>query len=92
MRLEKMATRYDTGHLTEAHFEPGSRGCVLKNHLGIRSKREMDALEATKLADVTDWAIRHATVPTPHAPQSNYSTSGFHPKKPTRPTAHLQSI
>lgn len=56
-----MATRYDTDHLTEAHFEPGSRGRVLKNLLGIRSKREMDALEATKLADVTDWAIRHVT-------------------------------
>ncbi len=56
-----MVTRYDTDHLTEAHFEPGSRGRVLKNLLGIHSKREMDALEATKLADATDWAIRHVT-------------------------------
>lgn len=55
-------TRYDTSNLTEAQFEPGSRGRVLKNLLGIRSKREMDALEATKLADITDWAIRHVTV------------------------------
>ena len=54
--------RYDTSNLTEAQFELGSRGRVLKNLLGIRSKREMDALEATKLADVTDWAIRHVTV------------------------------
>lgn len=52
-------TRYDTNYLTEAQFEPGSRGRVLKNLLGIRSKREMDALEATKLSDATDWAIRH---------------------------------
>ena len=40
------ATRYDTERLTEAQFEPGSRGRVLKNLLGIRSKREIDALEA----------------------------------------------
>lgn len=56
-----MTTRYDTDHLTETQFEPGSRGRVLKNLLGIRSKREMDAFEATKLADATDWAIRHVT-------------------------------
>jgi len=56
-----MKSRYDTDHLTEAQFEPGSRGRVLKNLLGIRSKRAMDELEATKLADATDWAIRHVT-------------------------------
>lgn len=57
-----MPIRYDTDHLTEAQFEPGSRGRVLKNLLGIRSKREMDEMEAATLAEVTDWAIRHATV------------------------------
>lgn len=56
-----MPTRYDINHLTEAQFEPGSRGRVLKNLLGIRSKRAMDEMEATKLADATDWAIRHVT-------------------------------
>ena len=56
-----MTTRYDTDHLTETQFEPGSRGRVLKNLPGIRGKREMDALEAMKLADATDWAIRHVT-------------------------------
>lgn len=56
-----MGTRYDTDHLTEAQFEPGSRGRVLKNLPGIRGKREMDALEATKLVDVTDWTIRHVS-------------------------------
>jgi cell filamentation protein len=56
-----MPTRYDTDHITEAKFEPGSRGRVLKNLLAIRSKRAMDELEATKLADATDWAIRHVT-------------------------------
>lgn len=54
-----MTTRYDTDHLAEAQFEPGSRGRVLKNQLGIRSKRAMDGIEAAKLADATDWAIRH---------------------------------
>mgnify|MGYP003425392377 CR=1 FL=1 len=56
-----MTTRYDTGHLTEDQFEHGSRGRVLKNLQGIRSKRAMDALEAAKLAEATDWAIRHVT-------------------------------
>ena len=56
-----MTTRYDTGQLTEAQFERGSRGRVLKNLLGIRSKRAMDEMEATKLAEATDWAIRHVT-------------------------------
>ena len=54
-------TRYDTDKLTEAQFESGSRRRVLKNLLTIRSKRAMDELEATKLADATDWAIRHVT-------------------------------
>jgi len=43
--MEKIG-RYDTSGLTEAQFEPGSRGRVLKNKLGIKSKREMDKIEA----------------------------------------------
>lgn len=54
-----MPTRYDIEHLAEAQFEPGSHGRVLKNRLGIYRKREMDALEAVKLAEATDHAIRH---------------------------------
>ena len=38
--------RYDVSHLPEGQFEPGSRGKVLKNLLGIRRKREMDEVEA----------------------------------------------
>jgi len=56
-----MPTRYDTDHLTEAQFEPGSRSRVLKNLLGIHSKRAIDEMEAAMLAEATDWAIRHAT-------------------------------
>lgn len=37
----KKSKRYDTSHLIEDQFEPGSRGRVLKNKLGITSKREM---------------------------------------------------
>lgn len=54
-----MKTRYDTDNLPEAQFEPGSRARVLRNFLGIRLKREIDALESDKLAEATDWAIRH---------------------------------
>jgi cell filamentation protein len=35
-----MTTRYDIDHLVEAQFEPGSRGRVLKNLLGVRGKRQ----------------------------------------------------
>ena len=37
--------RYDTADLDENQFEPGSRQRVLKNLLGITSKRKMDQLE-----------------------------------------------
>jgi cell filamentation protein len=37
--------RYDVSGLEENLFEPGSRGRVLKNLLGIKSKREMDRTE-----------------------------------------------
>ena len=37
--------RYDTADLDESQFEPGSRQRVLKNLLGITSRREMDQLE-----------------------------------------------
>ena len=41
-----MSRRYDVTDFVEAQFEPGSRGRVLKNLLGIRKKREMDLVEA----------------------------------------------
>jgi len=41
----KKSERYDISSLPEAQFEPGSRGRVLKNKLGIKSKRAMDKLE-----------------------------------------------
>ena len=41
----RLKDRYDTADLDESQFEPGSRRRVLKNLLGITSKREMDQLE-----------------------------------------------
>lgn len=46
--------RYDTSFLTEAQFEPDSRGRVLKNKLAIKSKREMDEAESVSLKTATD--------------------------------------
>lgn len=42
----KSGGRYATSGLAEAQFEPGSRGSVLRNLLGIKRKREMDQVEA----------------------------------------------
>src|SRR4030067_233925 len=42
----KKISRYDISELIEAQFELGSRGRVLKNRLGIKSKHEMDKIEA----------------------------------------------
>lgn len=41
----KAFSRYDTSALEEAQFQPGSGGRVLKNLLGIKSKRQMDRVE-----------------------------------------------
>ena len=37
--------KYDTSDLPEAQFEPGSRGRVLRNLMGIKRKREMEVIE-----------------------------------------------
>ncbi len=42
----KKSKRYDTSHLIEDQFEPGSNDQVLKNILGIMSPQEMDDAEA----------------------------------------------
>ena len=41
----KSGGRYATSGLAEAQFEPGSRGRVLRNLLGIKRKHEMDQVE-----------------------------------------------
>lgn len=50
--------RYDVSGLVEAQFEPGSRGRVLKNRLGIRSRRKMDEVEAAALQSAMDAFVR----------------------------------
>ncbi len=56
--------KYDTSGLVEGQFEPGSRGRVLKNLLGIRKKREMDSREGffyfvTLINFLEHYAIDH---------------------------------
>jgi len=46
--------RYDVSDLPEAQFEPGSRGLVLKNNLGIKRQKEMDLLEAENQVRATE--------------------------------------
>lgn len=44
--------KYDASGLVEAQYEPGSHGRVLKNLLGIRTRREMVRVEAAAQFDV----------------------------------------
>lgn len=50
--------RYDVSGLSEAQFEPGSDGRVLKNLLGIKSSIEMDVAEAAALVKTMDSLVR----------------------------------
>lgn len=43
----------------EAEFEPGSRGRVLRNRLGITRVRDMERAESEALMVVQEWAIDH---------------------------------
>lgn len=58
----KRRTRYDTTGLEEAQFEPGSRGRVLKNLLGIMSKRELGLIEGRELLRTLDALSKHHNV------------------------------
>lgn len=50
--------RYDVSGLTEAQFESGSDGLVLKNLRGIKSSAEMDVVEASALVRTMDNLVR----------------------------------
>lgn len=43
--MKRQTPKYDTSGFIEAQHEPSSRGRVLKNKLGIKSKREMERIE-----------------------------------------------
>lgn len=53
-----MATRYDNDQLAEAQFEPGSRGRVLKNLLGIRRKPKPNSNPPSKPLKNLFWVRR----------------------------------
>lgn len=46
----------------EAQCEPGSRGRVLRNRVGIRSVREMARVESDRLLDVTERSLDETEV------------------------------
>lgn len=48
-------SRYDTSSLIEDQHEPGSRGRVLKNLLGTKTKREMGKIESRELLHTMEW-------------------------------------
>lgn len=54
----KRGWRYDVPILPEARFEPGSRGRVLENRLGITRVREMNVVEARALQSAMDEFVR----------------------------------
>ena len=54
----KKGGHYDASGLIEAQFEAGSHGRVLKNLLGIKSKREMDQVEAQEQFRALEELIR----------------------------------
>ena len=54
----KKGGHYDASSLIEAQFEPGSRGRVLRNLLGIKSKREMDQVEAQEQLRTLEELVR----------------------------------
>ena len=57
-----MNARYNTDDLIETQFQAGSNKRVLKNLLGIKSKRAMDGQEAIKLFHASLWAIERYPV------------------------------
>lgn len=49
--------RYDTSGMAQDQYESGSKDGVLKNLLGIKSKREMERVETIELERVTNEVI-----------------------------------
>jgi cell filamentation protein len=50
--------RYDASERVEGQFEPGSKGLVAKNRLGIVSAEEIERVEAAALVRVTEEAVQ----------------------------------
>lgn len=58
MPAKKKVSRYATPKGPEAEFQPGSRRQVLRNWLGITSKREMDRVEYEALVRVQETYLK----------------------------------
>lgn len=58
MPAKKQISRYTTPTGPEAEFQPGSRRQVLRNRLGITSKREMDRAEYKALVRVQEKYLK----------------------------------
>lgn len=56
-----MTDRYDTSHLSEDQYEPGSNETVLRNKLGIIDPDEMGIAETTALLQVQEKLIGEIT-------------------------------
>lgn len=56
-----MTNRYDTSHLIEDQFEPGSNSMVLRNLLGVTDLEEMEIHETAELWLVQEESIREIT-------------------------------
>ncbi len=54
----KKGGRYQTSHLLEDQYEPGSRRLVLKNRLGIRFRREIDQVEGQEYIRAHSEVVR----------------------------------
>jgi len=59
--MKRQSNKYSTDGLVEAEFEPCSHREVLKNILGIKSKRAIDQKEAEALLKAERWNINYFT-------------------------------
>lgn len=64
MPAKEKISRYTTPKGPEAEFQPGSRRQVLRNRLGITSKREMDRVEYEALVRVQERYLKKVTTET----------------------------
>jgi len=52
-----MSDRYDTSHLIEDQYEPGSDGTVLRNLLGITRKEELEYIEEVRFEHLMEKSV-----------------------------------
>jgi len=52
-----MSDRYDTSHLIEDRYEPGSDGTVLRNLLGITRKEELEYIEEVRFEHLMEKSV-----------------------------------